>query len=226
MKTLSSGGAVAIWHDIVPEGLAEFYAWHGEEHMPERVAIPGFLHGRRFIAVDADLGFFNLYETTSPEVVKGAAYKAALDNPTPRTLSAVRHFRAVARSLCRVAVRTGAGQGGVIATLRYDVPPANDASHLADMTIRVVDRLAAQEGIASVMLLATDREASGYVNAEQRARGVPNVVPSYTLIIEGWADEADFIRCVKSHLDSKSLPPTECARLGFYRHQLTVRKSA
>ncbi len=35
-------GAVAIWHDIVPEGLQEFYAWHGEEHMPERVSIPGF----------------------------------------------------------------------------------------------------------------------------------------------------------------------------------------
>jgi hypothetical protein len=225
MTTHSSGGAVAIWHDIVSEGLTEFYSWHGEEHMPERVGIPGFLRGRRFIAVDADLGFFNLYETNSPEAVKSTAYKAALDNPTPRTLSAVKHFRTVARSLCHVAARSGAGQGGVIATLRYDVPPANDASHFAEMTSRVVGRLATLEGIASVMLLATDREASGYVNAEQRARGVPNTVPSYTLIIEGWGDETDFIRCVKSQLDAERMPPTERARLGFYRHQLTVSKS-
>ncbi|MBU6191482.1 MAG: hypothetical protein KGR68_19345, partial [Betaproteobacteria bacterium] len=85
-------GAVAIWHDIVPEGLAEFYAWHGQEHMPERVGIPGFRSGRRFIAHAADLQFFNLYETQSPEVVRGPDYKARLDSPTPRTLSAVRHF--------------------------------------------------------------------------------------------------------------------------------------
>ena len=32
--TRDGGGAVAIWHDIAPEGLDEFYAWHGEEHMP------------------------------------------------------------------------------------------------------------------------------------------------------------------------------------------------
>ena len=110
------GGSVAIWHDIAPEGLGEFYAWHGEEHMPERVGIPGFIRGRRFIAIDADLQFFNLYDTASPQVVKGPDYKARLDSPTPRTSSAVKHFRNVARSLCAVVVRTGAVQGGVLAT--------------------------------------------------------------------------------------------------------------
>ena len=34
--TQGAGGAVAIWHDIASEGLDEFYAWHGEEHMPVR----------------------------------------------------------------------------------------------------------------------------------------------------------------------------------------------
>ena len=34
-------GAVAIWHDIAPEGRDAFYAWHGQEHMPERVGDPG-----------------------------------------------------------------------------------------------------------------------------------------------------------------------------------------
>ena len=43
-------GAVAIWHDITPEGRANFYAWHGSEHMPERLGIPGFVRGRRFVA--------------------------------------------------------------------------------------------------------------------------------------------------------------------------------
>ena len=45
-------GAVAIWHDIAAEGRDEFYAWHGQEHMPERVGIKGFIRGRRWIAIE------------------------------------------------------------------------------------------------------------------------------------------------------------------------------
>ena len=48
--SLAGTGAVAIWHDIAPEGRAEFYAWHGRQHMPERAAIPGFIRGRRYVA--------------------------------------------------------------------------------------------------------------------------------------------------------------------------------
>src|SRR5262245_17255135 len=62
---LAGKGAVAIWHDIAPEGREAFYAWHGHEHMPERAAIPGFLRGRRYVAIAGTPEYFNLYETTS-----------------------------------------------------------------------------------------------------------------------------------------------------------------
>lgn len=223
-------GAVAIWHDIAPEGLAEFYAWHGEEHMPERVSIPGFRSGRRFIAKAGDLQFFNLYETQSPEVVRSPAYKARLDSPTPRTLSAVRHFRNVARSLCRVLVKhtapeSGIGQAGLIATLRYDVEETQEAAHLEKFQQAIVPALAQSAGICAVSLLVADRAASGYVNAEQRARGVANAVPPIVLLVEGWADEVSF-----SNLINSVLAPQELARhglsgsaeLGVYAHQLTL----
>ncbi len=35
--------AVAMWWDIAPEVRAEWEDWHTREHMPERLAIPGFL---------------------------------------------------------------------------------------------------------------------------------------------------------------------------------------
>lgn len=226
------GGAVAIWHDIAPDGLAEFYAWHGEEHMPERVAIPGFLRGRRFIATRADLGFFNLYETASPDVVGGPAYKLRLDNPTPRTLSAVRHFRNVARALCRVvASRTGAqsgiAQGGLVATLRYDVDAGSEVADLTILEHQIMPRLAAEAGVAALSLLAADRVASGYVNAEQRARGAANLVPPIVLVVEGWADEASFVQAVELQLGSearKKAGLSGIGQLGFYRHQLTINR--
>jgi hypothetical protein len=68
-------GAVAIWHDISPEGRSEFYAWHGREHMPERTGIPGFLRGRRNVAIDSQPEFFNLYKTDSPRIIDTAERK-------------------------------------------------------------------------------------------------------------------------------------------------------
>ena len=223
-------GAVAIWHDIAPEGRDEFYAWHGQEHMPERVSIPGFNCGRRFLARQADLQFFNLYETQSPEVVRGPEYKARLDSPTPRTLSAVKHFRNVARSLCRVLVKhevgeSGLGQGGLMATLRYDIGETDEASHLDIFKQTIIPRLAFSAGISSVSLLVADRVASGYVNAEQRARGAANLVPPIVLMVEGWADEDHFTKLLESNLAPEALAQIGLnggAILGTYSHQLTV----
>lgn len=221
------GGAVAIWHDIVPEGLDEFYSWHGEEHMPERVGIAGFLRGRRYSAIDAETGFFNLYETASPDVVKGPDYKARLDAPTPRTLSAVKHFRNVARALCAVTARAGTAQGGVVATLRYDVEAGGQTRHLDALRRDLLPGLAALPGIAAAQALAADAAASGYVNAEQRARGGANAVPLHTLIVEGWADERAFMDTLRGRLRGDTLRAigiTGEGALGFYRHQVTVAR--
>lgn len=226
-------GAVAIWHDIAPEGLAEFYAWHGEEHMPERVSIPGFRNGRRFIARSADQQFFNLYETDSPEIVRGSDYKARLDSPTPRTLSAVKYFRQVARSLCRVvashrAAESGIAQGGLVATLRYDIDEANEPAHLDIFRLQIIPSLAERAGIAVVSLLVADRAASGYVNAEQRARGAANLVPPIVLVVEGWTDESDFVTQVNAVLAPDAMQRhalTGTANLGIYAHQVTIQKA-
>ena len=217
-------GAVAIWHDIAPEGRDAFYAWHGQEHMPERVAIPGFLRGRRFIAIEADREFFNLYETRDADVVGSAAYKERLENPTPWTLATVRHFRAVARSLCRVAATQGQADGGVIATLRWS-PEAEGAHGAEDEARALLPSLLAIPGVAAGHLLVADMEASGFVNAEQRARGAANEVPSPIVVLEGWADEAPFIASVTAMV-ARATAADRLAEaqlcLGFYRHQITT----
>ncbi|MEZ5864720.1 MAG: hypothetical protein R3D25_11920 [Geminicoccaceae bacterium] len=206
-------GAVAIWHDIAAEGRNEFYAWHGQEHMPERVGIKGFIRGRRWIAIEADREYFNLYETRDPEVVRGPDYKARLDAPTPWTLSTVKHFRAVARSLCRVEAHEGTVDGALVATLRLDLP---DESAGGAWAARLPE-LMALPGIAAACLLVADREASGYVNAEQRERGGANEIPTHALIVEGWGDEAPFMATVRKAVGKEGA-------LGFYRQQILVNK--
>lgn len=216
-------GAVAIWHDIAPEGREEFYAWHGGEHMAERVGIPGFIRGRRYIAIEADLEFFNLYETEDADVVRGPDYRARLDSPTPWTMATVRHFRSVARALAEVVASRGSADGGLIATLRFDLADGSLAP--AELAECLLPDLCETAGIAAAHLLAADMSASGEGNAEQRARGSANAVPRHALLVEGWGDEAPFMAAVHEALSLERLRPLGCVEplsLGFYRHQITL----
>src|SRR5919206_91425 len=72
--SLAGKGAVAIWNDITAEGRGIFYAWHGHEHVPERVGIPGFLRGRCYVAIHGSPEYFTLYETDSPQTITGQDY--------------------------------------------------------------------------------------------------------------------------------------------------------
>jgi hypothetical protein len=76
----------------------EFNAWYDEEHLPERLAIPGFRSARRWVA-DIAPGqgkYLATYELDSAAVLGSPAYLARLNQPTPwskRCLGACVVFR-------------------------------------------------------------------------------------------------------------------------------------
>lgn len=225
---LAGEGAVAIWHDIAAEGRDQFYAWHGEEHMPERVGIPGFLRGRRYVAIKAELEFFNLYEAQSPQVLTGTDYLTRLNAPTPWTLSSVKYFSGVARSICRVAASYGRGCGGLAATWRYDVPDEDAARHMSALCETVLPALARKPGVAGVHLLIADVAASAVKTEEQKARAEANRIPSWVVVLEGWGDEAPFAKLCEEALSQKvlaDLGANGAADFGLYRLQSTRTKT-
>src|ERR1035437_9690447 len=118
---LAGEAVVAIWNGIAPEGRAAFYDWHLHEHMPERVGIPGFLRGRRYVAIDPATHpeFFTLYEATTMQVLQGSDYSNRLNAPTVQTKSTTVHFRHTARPLAYVLESSGPGIGGVMLTVRF-----------------------------------------------------------------------------------------------------------
>jgi len=218
--SLAGKGAVAIWHDIAPEGRSEFYAWHGREHMPERLGIPGFLRGRRYVAVAGAPEFFNLYETLSRFTVTGADYLGRLNAPTPWTAATVRHFRGVARSLCEVAASFGDGQGGLVATLRYDVDPARAIEHRKRMAQETLSEIAGARGVAGCHLLVADEAASAIDTAEKRIRAEKNLIPRWIVLIESWDDVEPFrTLCAEVLTDAAFADAGMPPELGIYRLQ-------
>ncbi len=71
-----------------PPGMEEeFNAWYDEEHLPERLAIPGFRSARRWIAgVPPGEGkYLATYELDSAAVLSSAQYLSFFEKPTPWT---------------------------------------------------------------------------------------------------------------------------------------------
>jgi hypothetical protein len=218
--SLAGEGAVAIWHNIAAEGRSAFYAWHGNEHMPERTGIPGFLRGRRYVAVAGVPEFFNLYETVSRFTVTGPDYLARLNSPTPWTVATARHFRDVARSLCEVAASFGAGQGGLIATFRYAVDDLRAGDHRKRMTQVMLPELAQARGVAGCHLLVADEAASAVETEEKKLRAEKNLIPRWIVLVESWDDAEPFTALCNELLTDEAFedavaPP----ELGIYRLQ-------
>ncbi len=67
--SLLGEGALVIWNDVALGSEQEFDRWHIKEHMPERLAVPGFLRGRRYTADSGHPRYFILYETASVETL-------------------------------------------------------------------------------------------------------------------------------------------------------------
>jgi hypothetical protein len=63
----------------------EFNAWYDDEHLPERLSIPGFLSARRWVT-DCKAGegkYLATYELESPAVLVSPTYLSFFKKPTP-----------------------------------------------------------------------------------------------------------------------------------------------
>jgi hypothetical protein len=117
-------GILAIWHDF-DEAIVESYEhWLVSEHIPERLAVPGFLEARRYEAVMGTPRFFIPYRVASPQVLSSPEYLARLASPTPLTREVMAGFRNMRRTACALAYRSQRAALGAFAVAAYAEPPA------------------------------------------------------------------------------------------------------
>jgi hypothetical protein len=222
--SLAGMGVVAIWHDLLPEAKEEFYEWHNREHMPERVGIPGFRRGRRYVAISGAPEFFNLYEADSAEVLGGQDYLNRLNAPTVWTKRVVPSFRNVARSICRVAFTSGVGSGGTMLTMRFEIDAAHRAPAIEALATRILPPLSHRNGISGVHLCLADEAISKVETAEKTARADTTLVPTWIVLIEGNAvadvSAAGDALAPGLHAHDAGAPET-----AIYRHEFTRLKT-
>lgn len=222
--SLAGTGVVAIWHDLLAEAKSDFYEWHNREHMPERVGIPGFRRGRRYIVLSGTPEFFNLYEADTPDVLGGRDYLDRLNSPTEWTRRVVPSFRNVARSICRVAYSSGVGSGGAIVTLRFDVDSSHRAFTLDALATRLLPPLSLRTGVAGVHLCLADEAVSNVETAEKRARADTTLVPAWIVLIEGIGPD-EVRKAAEELAPALTQHHARGIEIGIYRHEHTRLKT-
>jgi hypothetical protein len=116
-------GILAIWNDCERGREADFEEWYQHEHFHERIAVPGFLLGRRFEVISGSPRYFCFYLTQSPAVLTSPAYLERLDNPTPMTRKIMSDaFRDMSRTVCHRVARIGVMRGSAAVTMRFSRP--------------------------------------------------------------------------------------------------------
>jgi hypothetical protein len=112
-------GILAIFHDCRAGHEVEFEAWYQGEHLIERLAVPGFLFGRRYKGIAQTPGYFCFYLVEAPEVLTSKPYLERLDNPTPLTRKMMSDvFLDMNRTICRRVGRRGHFRGAFAAVTR------------------------------------------------------------------------------------------------------------
>ena len=102
MSSPRAQGALLLLFDVADDAIAEHDDWHTHEHMPERLAIPGFLRGTRWTRTTPGPRYCVIYEVESPAVLGSPAYRARLDAPTPWTTRMMACYSGMRRTLCEV----------------------------------------------------------------------------------------------------------------------------
>ena len=183
-----------MWWDVSPEATAEWEDWHTHEHMPERLAIPGFVRGTRWVAHSGQPSYFVLYETTNLKTVTSGAYLERLNNPTPWSQKMMPHHRNMVRSLCRVRAAFGGGLAHAMATIRFSPAKGRRGSLIKWLAAEVMPPLPSRRGISGAYLLeSVPPTAVPPQTAEQRIRG-GDAHADCVLLIGGY--DADAVRAV------------------------------
>jgi hypothetical protein len=179
--------AMLLAFDVSQEAIPEHDEWHTHEHLPERLSIPGFVRGTRWVALRGQPRYFVMYEVEELATLTSEAYLARLNHPSPWTSKMMPHYRGMTRGFCSVTGTFGQGIGHVSLLIRFK-PAAGAESSLRQWLLRdALPQLPSKPGIGSVHLL--EGAATPGMTNEQRIRGADAGV-DWAVFVTGYSQDA------------------------------------
>lgn len=177
-------GILAIWNDR-DEAIASVYEqWYVKEHVPERLAVPGFLSARRYQRLDGGSPrFFTSYELASVDVLSSRAYLDRLAAPSELTRAVMAHFKNMVRTACIPVRRSAPGALGSSAAVAWIPQPAS----LGDELLRAADECQRDPRVVNVQVWRAAPDAgSSSAEASLRPGGDARIVAA--IVVDAMRD--------------------------------------
>jgi hypothetical protein len=181
-------GILAIFHNCRAGHEAEFEAWYQGEHLIERLAVPGFLFGRRYKGVAGTPGFFCFYLVETPAVLTSKSYLERLDNPTPMTRKMMSDvFVDMNRTICTRTARRGRFRGAFAVVARFS--RRQDDGVLSGE----LEKLAAEASVAGGELWVAVDPTATPVSKEEQLRGGDKKIVGALMIETLYREDAETV---------------------------------
>jgi hypothetical protein len=174
-----------MWWGVAEGFEPEFDRWHTIEHMPERLGIPGFLRGRRYMGAKSARRVFQIYEATHIEIFRSPGYLARLNAPSDWSNRVQPGLGDFIRGACQTLASLGEGVGGSLLTARFVGGEADplEAGYALATAAPAIARL---HGVTGVHAGRHRPEITKVETAETRLR--PAAAPprfDFVLLVEG-----------------------------------------
>ena len=172
--TQEQAGLLMVWTDIPAEAEAGFNEWYNREHLPDRInTVPGFSRARRFVAIDGGPKYLALYETRNAQVFRSEPYLAINREPDPTSRRYIPLFRNTIKGICDVTLRSGLGEGALLALLPVTASTEHDATFSAWACNILLPGAVASEGVVAATFAQQNRPiqqiaAASYTRAGDR----------------------------------------------------------
>ena len=218
--------AMVLSFDVAPEAIDEHDDWHSHEHFLERMSIPGFLRGSRWVTLSGTPNYFVMYEVKDIHILASQPYLERLNNPTPWTSKMMKYYRGMNRGFCSLSCSHGAGLGNLGLLIRFSPSPENESVLREQLCLEVLPTLPSRPGLISAHLFVAAQKPE--FTKEQRIRGKDGTV-DWVLLITGYSEDS-LAKLVRNELSEAQLQSHGALDIaaGFYqmRHSLTDREAA
>lgn len=191
MTSAIGGGMLLAAIDYRGIAEDEFHQWYDDEHIPERLAVPGFLAARRYLSADGARFSLVVYELEDVSVLRSDSYLAISgDNFSPwskRVLGRCREFDRYELTLASAHGNTRPSANAVL-MMAMSTLAGRDEQLRRWLDSRHVERALAVPGVEAVRHYTRRADAGPHGHVVLHYLEDPDVVYS-----PGWGERLGFL---------------------------------
>jgi hypothetical protein len=179
-------GIMVIWHDVASGFVDDYLNWHTCEHMPERIAIPGFLRGRRGHSPESPLHpYITLYESDDAGTFGSPEYFARLNTPTAWSQRLHRRITNFIRGACEIIVSRGVGLSAHTLSVRVGLG-SKSGEEVPAIATSICEYAASLPRVTNVRFGLSRQDISNAKNREAELRGTQGAAFDAVLFVDSY----------------------------------------